>query len=42
VGRLQNVEVDLVGVKIVANFQVIEIMGEKDPYPAMLGIDTPN
>ena len=22
-----------------ANFEVIEIMGDKDPYPALLGID---
>jgi hypothetical protein len=32
VGRLENVEVDLVGVNIVADFEVIEIMGDKDPY----------
>jgi hypothetical protein len=28
---LQNVEVDLDGVKKMAKFEVIEIMGEKDP-----------
>jgi hypothetical protein len=39
VGRLQNVEVDLVGVKTIVDFEVIEIMGEKDPYPSLLGID---
>jgi hypothetical protein len=38
-GRLQNVEVDLDGVKTIFDFEVIEIMGEKDPYPALLGID---
>jgi hypothetical protein len=27
------------GVKTVANFKVIEIIGEKYPYPALLGID---
>ena len=32
-------EVDLVGVKTVAIFEVISIMDEKDPYPALLGID---
>jgi hypothetical protein len=32
VGRLQNVEVDLAGVKTMEYFEVIEIMGEKDPY----------
>jgi hypothetical protein len=39
VGRLQNVEIDLVGVKTVVYFEVIEIMGEKDPYPNLLGIN---
>nr|KUM49433.1 hypothetical protein ABT39_MTgene3982 [Picea glauca]QHR86974.1 hypothetical protein Q903MT_gene983 [Picea sitchensis] len=39
IGRLENVEVDLAGVKTYADFEVIEIMGEKDPYPALLGID---
>jgi hypothetical protein len=39
IGRLQNVEVDLVGVKTVVDFEVIEIIGEKDPYPTLLGID---
>jgi hypothetical protein len=38
VGRLQNVEVDLDGVKTMEYFKVIEIMGEKDPYPNLLGI----
>jgi len=31
--------VDLVGVKTVVDFEVIEIIGEKDPYLALLGID---
>jgi hypothetical protein len=31
-------EINLVGVKTVANFEVISIMDEKDPYPALLGI----
>jgi hypothetical protein len=39
VGRLQNIEVDLVGFKTVGYFEVIEIMGEKDPYLSLLGID---
>ena len=30
VGRLENVEVDLVGINIVADFEVIEIIAEKD------------
>jgi hypothetical protein len=33
------VEIDVAGVNTVANFEVIEIMGDKDPYPALLGID---
>jgi hypothetical protein len=36
---MKNVEVDLVGLKTMANFKIIEIMGEKDPYPALLGIN---
>ncbi|WP_160144215.1 retropepsin-like aspartic protease, partial [Parafrankia sp. Ea1.12] len=39
VGRLEDVEIDLAGVKTYADFEVIEIMGDKDPYPALLGID---
>jgi hypothetical protein len=37
VGRLQNIEVDLAGVKTMEDFEVIEIMGEKDPYPSSIG-----
>jgi len=37
-GRLLNIEVDLVGMKIIVNFKVIVIMGEKDPYLDLLGI----
>jgi hypothetical protein len=33
------VEIDIVGVKIIDDFEVIEIMGYKDPYPALIGID---
>jgi hypothetical protein len=36
IGRLENVVIDVAGVKIVADFEVIEIMGDKDPYPALL------
>jgi hypothetical protein len=39
IGRLENVEIDVAGVKTVADFEVIEIMGDKDPYIALLGID---
>jgi hypothetical protein len=33
------VEVNIEGVRTKANFEVIEIMDESDPYPALLGID---
>jgi hypothetical protein len=39
IGRLENVEIDVVGVNTVVDFEVFEIMGDKDPYPALLGID---
>ena len=39
VGRLEDVEVDIAGVKTYTDFEVIYIMGEKYPYPAFLGID---
>ena len=39
IGTLENGEIDVAGVKTVADFEVIEIMGDKDPYPALLGID---
>jgi hypothetical protein len=39
IGKLENVEIDVPGVKTVADFEVIKIMGDKDPYPALLGID---
>jgi hypothetical protein len=32
------VEIDVAGVKTVANFEVMKIMGDKDPYPTLLGI----
>jgi hypothetical protein len=36
---MKDVEINVVGVKTIANFEVIEIMGDKDPYLALLGID---
>jgi hypothetical protein len=39
IGKMENVEIDFVGLKIVADFEVIEIMGDIDPYPTLLGID---
>ena len=39
IGRLEGVEVDVAGVKTYTDFEVTDIMGDKDPYPAFLGID---
>lgn len=32
-------EVDIAGVKTYADFEVIDIMGDKYPYPAFMGMD---
>lgn len=39
IGRLVNVEVDVVGVKTHTEFEVIDIVWDKDPYPTLLWID---
>lgn len=36
IGRLENVEVDVARVKMHTEFEVINIMGDKDPYPLNL------
>jgi len=36
--HLEDVEVDIAGVKTYAYFKVIDIMGDKDLYLALLGI----
>jgi hypothetical protein len=36
---LEQVEVNIEGVKMKDDFEVIEIMDDFDPYPALLGID---
>jgi hypothetical protein len=38
-GRSENVEIDVGGVNTLDDFEVIEIMGDKDPYPALHGTD---
>lgn len=38
-GRLKEVVVDLISMKTMVDIEVIEIRDEKDPYPALLGID---
>jgi hypothetical protein len=39
VGRLENIEVDTIGVNTIEDFEVIEIMGDKYLYPTLLGTD---
>ena len=39
IGRLEEVEVEVAGVKTYTDFALIDIMGDKDPYLALLGID---
>ena len=38
-GRLEHVPVDIDGVRTFADFEVIEIVDDNCPYPALLGID---
>ena len=38
-GRLQGIMVDIEGASALADFEVIEIVDDNNPYPAMLGID---
>ena len=38
-GRLHGVTVDIEGASALADFEVIEIVDDNNPYPALLGID---
>ena len=38
-GRLENVEVNIDGIKTTIDFEVIEIMDKKYPFPSLLDID---
>ena len=38
-GHLSNIPLDLDGVRSLANFEVIEIIDDSTPYPALLGIN---
>ena len=38
-GRLSNVPVDIDGVRSLVDFEVIEIIDDSNPFPALLGID---
>ena len=39
IGRLSNVIVDVEGLRTYADFEVINIVDDTNPYPALLGID---
>lgn len=38
-GRLPKIVVDIAGVKVRANFEVIQTVEDADPYPVLLGLD---
>ena len=38
-GKLQGITVDIEGASMLANFEVIEIVDDSNPYPVLLGID---
>ena len=38
-GRLQGITADIEGASTLADFKVIEIVDDNNPYPALLGID---
>ena len=38
-GRLQGITVDIEGASTLIDFEVIEIVDDKNPYPMLLGID---
>ena len=38
-GRLQGLTVDIEGASVLADFEVIEIVDDNNPYPTLLGID---
>jgi hypothetical protein len=39
IGRLGNMEINIAGVKTLVDFEFIDIIGYKDPYFALLGIN---
>ena len=39
IGRLQGITVDIEGASALTDFEVIEIVDDNNPYPALLGID---
>ena len=41
-GRLQGITMDIEGASALVDFEVIEIVGDSNPYPTLLGIDWAN
>ena len=39
IGRLSNVPIDVEGLRTFVDFEVINIVDDMTPYPALLGID---
>jgi len=39
IGRLQGVIVEIEGASALADFEVIDIVDDNNPYPTLLGID---
>ena len=39
IGRLSNIIIDVEGLRTYADFEVINIVDDKNPYPTLLGID---
>jgi hypothetical protein len=38
IGRVEQVEVNIDGIKMKVDFEVIDIKNESDPYPTLFGI----
>ena len=38
-GRFPKIMIDIKGVKILADFEVIEMVEDTDPYPTLLGLE---
>ena len=39
IGRLSQVPMDVEGLRTYSDFEVIDIIGDTNPYPTLLGID---
>lgn len=38
-GKLQGITTDIEGASMIADFEVIEIVNDRNPYPMLFGID---